>query len=229
MQFGHLLFLISATYNYLKGGYPVRQDREAAVLNIPFETRKETFTYGDYLKWSDEERWEIISGVPYLMSPAPSPEHQRLSMEIGRQLATYLQGKNCEVFSAPFDVRLPLGDEKEEDIINVVQPDLVVICDRTKIDKRGCKGAPDLIIEILSYSTAKKDLNEKFNLYERSGIKEYWVVFIGEEAVEVYQLNEDMKYEKTGTYQSKDRISPGILPDLEIDLELVFRNRIVAE
>ncbi len=79
MQFGHLLFLISATYNYLKGGYPVRQDREAAVLNIPFETRKETFTYGDYLKWSDEERWEIISGVPYLMSPAPSPEHQRLS------------------------------------------------------------------------------------------------------------------------------------------------------
>ena len=81
------------------------------------------------------------------------------------------------VFPAPFDVRLPQGEEKDEEIDNVVQPDLVVICDRSKIDKRGCKGAPDLIIEILSYSTAKKDLNEKFNLYQQAGVKEYWIVF----------------------------------------------------
>lgn len=196
-------------------------------MNIPFEKRKETYTYGDYLQWTNEERWEIINGVPYLMSPAPSSEHQRISREIGRQFANYLLGKNCESFSAPFDVRLPQEDENEEEITNVVQPDLVVICDRSKIDQRGCKGIPDMIIEILSYSTAKKDLNEKFNLYERSGVKEYWVVFTGEKAVEVYQLSEDMRYERTGTYQSKDRIKVGILPELEIDLSLVFQNSIV--
>ncbi|MEN6351007.1 MAG: Uma2 family endonuclease [Syntrophomonas sp.] len=192
-------------------------------MDTPFEKRKEPFTYGDYLKWPDEERWEIINGLPYLMSPAPSPEHQRISMEIGRQLANYLRGKSCEVFPAPFDVCLPQRDEKEEEVTNVVQPDLAVICDRSKIDQRGCKGAPDMIIEILSYSTAKKDLNEKFNLYERSGVKEYWAVFTGEKAVQVYQLNEERRYEKTGTYQSTDRVSPGILPELEIDLQLVFR------
>jgi len=140
-----------------------------------------------------------------MMSPAPSSEHQRISMELGRQLSNYLRGKNCTVFPAPFDVRLPRGEEKDEEIENVVQPDLVVVCDRGKIDKRGCKGAPDLIIEILSYSTAKKDLNEKFNLYEQACVKEYWVVFQSEEVVEIYQLNDNMRYEKTGTYQSSDR------------------------
>jgi Uma2 family endonuclease len=107
----------------------------------------------------------------------------------------------------------------------VVQPDLVVVCDRDKIDKRGCKGTPDLIIEILSYSTAKKDLNEKFNLYEQAGVKEYWVVFQGEGVVEVYQLNDSKRYEKSGTYHSSDQIKVGILPELE--MSLVFQNRIV--
>jgi len=148
-------------------------------------------------------------------------------MEIASQLHTYLRGKNCTVFPAPFDVRLPQGEEKDEDIENVVQPDLVVVCDRDKIDKRGCKGAPDMIIEILSYSTAKKDLNEKFNLYEQAGVKEYWVVFQGEEVVEVYQLNDSQRYEKSGTYHSSDQIKVGILPELEIDLSLVFQNRII--
>ena len=124
-------------------------------------------------------------------------------------------------------MRLPQGEEKDEEIDNVVQPDLVVICDRSKIDKRGCKGAPDLIIEILSYSTAKKDLNEKFNLYQQSGVKEYWIVFQGEAVVEVYQLNDTLLYEKTGTYESNDQINVGILPDLKIDLSLVFQNRIM--
>ncbi|MDD4802804.1 MAG: Uma2 family endonuclease [Syntrophomonas sp.] len=196
-------------------------------MNTPLGKQKEKYTYADYLKWSDDERWEILGGEPYMMSPAPSSEHQRILMEMGRQLATYLQGKRCSVFPAPFDVRLPQGEENEEEIENVVQPDLVVICDPSKIDKRGCKGAPDLIIEILSYSTAKKDLNEKFNLYEQTGVKEYWVVFPGEEAVEVYQLNDKMRYEKTGTYEKNDLIRLGILPELEIDLSLVFQNRIV--
>lgn len=196
-------------------------------MNIPSEKRKERYTYADYLNWPNDKRWEIIGGEPYLMSPAPSSEHQRILMEIASQLHTYLRGKNCTVFPAPFDVRLPQGEEKDEDIENVVQPDLVVVCDRDKIDKRGCKGAPDMIIEILSYSTAKKDLNEKFNLYEQAGVKEYWVVFQGEEVVEVYQLNDSQRYEKSGTYHSSDQIKVGILPELEIDLSLVFQNRII--
>ncbi|MCK9313994.1 MAG: Uma2 family endonuclease [Methanocorpusculum sp.] len=196
-------------------------------MNIPSEKRKERYTYADYLNWRNDERWEIIGGEPYLMSPAPSSEHQRILMEIASQLHTYLRGKNCTVFPAPFDVRLSQGEEKDDETENVVQPDLVVVCDRDKIDKRGCKGAPDLIIEILSYSTAKKDLNDKFNLYEQTGVKEYWVVFQGEEVVEVYQLNDSKRYEKSGTYHSSDQIKVGILPELEIDLSLVFQNRIV--
>lgn len=194
------------------------------MVNIPSEKRKERYTYADYLDWLDDQRWEIIGGEPYLMSPAPSSEHQRILMEIAAQLHTYLRDKSCTVFPAPFDVRLPRGEERDGEIENVVQPDLVVVCDRSKIDKRGCLGAPDLIIEILSYSTAKKDLNDKFNLYEQAGVKEYWVVFPGEGVVQVYQLNDSGQYEKTGTYHSSDRIKAGILPELEIDLSLVFPN-----
>ncbi|MDD3270016.1 MAG: Uma2 family endonuclease [Syntrophomonadaceae bacterium] len=184
-------------------------------------------TYADYLNWPDEERWEIIDGVPYDMSPAPSTKHQTISMELGRQFANYLLDKDCQAIIAPFDVRIPAGDEKDEEIKTVVQPDIVVICDRSRLDKSGYRGAPGLIIEILSPATGKKDLQEKYRLYERSGVKEYWVVFPSEELLEVYQLIDDnnLRYVKTGTYQSNDRISVGILPELEIDLSLVFTNR----
>lgn len=191
-------------------------------MNTPVGRQKDKYTYGDYLAWPEDERWEIIDGEAYAMTPSPSSEHQRISIEIASQLHTGLRGKNCMVFAAPFDVRLPQGEEKDEEIANVVQPDLMVVCDRRKIDRRGCIGAPDLIIEILSYSTAKKDLNEKFNLYEKSGVKEYWVVFPSDAAVEVYQLNENGKYVKTCAYQSPDRVRLGILPQLEVDLALVF-------
>ncbi|MEN6327026.1 MAG: Uma2 family endonuclease [Syntrophomonas sp.] len=180
------------------------------------------YTYGDYLKWPDEERWEIIDGVPYDMSPAPSTKHQTISMELGRQLANYLLDKDCQAIIAPFDVRIPFDDEPDEEIQTVVQPDIIVICDRSRLDERGYRGAPGLLIEILSPSTSKKDLQEKYHLYERSGVKEYWVVFPREELIEVYQLNKDTKYAKTGTYQINDRIKPGILPELEIDVSLVF-------
>lgn len=115
------------------------------------------YTYGDYLTWPDEERWELIEGVPYDMTPAPSTNHQRILGELFRQISTFLLDRDCEVFIAPFDVRLPEGDEADEQIITVVQPDIAVICDPAKIDRRGCRKAPDFIIEILSPSTAAKD------------------------------------------------------------------------
>ena len=181
------------------------------------------YSYADYLQWPDEERWEIIDGVPYDMSPAPSTKHQAISMELGRQIANYLRDKECQVFAAPFDVRLPLNEEKDEEIYNIVQPDLSVICDPSKLDEQGCKGAPDLVIEIISPFTAKKELNEKFNLYERSGIPEYWVVFPKFNVVVVYSLDDEERYQKSGEFTSDQLLSTKLFPGLEIKLEDVFR------
>jgi len=193
-------------------------------MGVSAGKQAEGYTYGDYLKWPDEERWELIDGVPYNMSPAPSTEHQRISREIEIQFANYLYGKSCEVFYAPFDVRLPRSNESDDQIKTVVQPDIVVICDKNKLDKRGCKGAPDLVVEILSHATAKKDMLEKFLLYERSGVREYWLVFPLDKAIDVYVLNEINKYERSGLYEypDSDKVRVGIFDDLEIDLGRVF-------
>lgn len=189
-------------------------------MSLPNVIKKHT--YADYLTWPENERWELINGLTYNMTPAPSTEHQRISRELVLQFAGYSAGKTCEVFYSPFDVRLPLAQEKDEDIETVVQPDLAIICDRSKLDNRGCKGAPDLIIEIISPATAKKDMQEKFLLYERSGVKEYWLVFPLDKVIDVYALNEDNKYERTGLYQYPDKIKVGIFTDLDIDLGPVF-------
>jgi len=182
----------------------------------------EKFTYDDYLKWDDALRWELIEGIPYLMSPAPTREHQRILGQIFTQINVYLRNKSCEVYPAPFDVRLPAKDEKDAEITTVVQPDITIICDKDKLDDKGCKGAPDLIIEILSPATAKKDLNEKFNLYESRGVKEYWVVFPLDKVIDIYQLNDDGKYEKAETYFKSDQIPISLFPGFNIDLEQVF-------
>ncbi|MDD3270017.1 MAG: Uma2 family endonuclease [Syntrophomonadaceae bacterium] len=180
-------------------------------------------TYADYLNWPDEERWEIIDGVPYDMSPAPSTKHQTISMELSGQLWAFFRDKECRVFAAPFDVRLPQGEEKDENIENIVQPDLSVICDLSKLDERGCKGAPDLVIEIISPSTAKKELNEKFNLYERIGVPEYWVVFPKFDVIVVYHLDDSGKYQKTGDFTADQILHSDLFPGLEINLEDVFK------
>jgi len=189
-------------------------------MSVPRPDRK--FTYGDYLKWPDEERWEIIDGVPYDMSPAPSTRHQAISMSLAGQLWSFFRNNGCRVFAAPFDVRLPQEEEREEDIENVVQPALSIICDLSKLDERGCKGAPTVVIEIISPSTAKKELNEKFNLYERSGIPEYWVVFPEFDVIVVYSLVDAGKYQKTGEYSAKQVLVSPLFPGMEIKLEEVF-------
>ncbi len=137
---------------------------------------EEHFTYRQYLTWPDEERWELIDGVAWCMSPGPRRRHQALLTRLIQPLATLLKGKSCQVFAAPFDVIFPAGDEADEDVDTVVQPDLAVFCDPSKLTERGARGAPDLVIEILSPSTSRKDQNEKLALYERSGVREYWVV-----------------------------------------------------
>ena len=154
-------------------------------------SEEERYTYADYCKWDDDERWELIDGVPYAMSPAPPTAHQRVIGRLYRRLTEFLDDKPCEAFIAPFDVRLNGAGDDDDD---VVQPDIVVICDRSKIDDKGCNGAPDMIIEIISPSTARRDKAVKFNKYQNAGVLEYWIVDPVDKTVLVYILDNGRYY-----------------------------------
>ena len=185
---------------------------------------KQEFTYADYQSWDDGERWEIIDGEAYDMSPAPERIHQDISMEILMQLGNQLKDKKCRVYHPPFDVRLPLANQKDDqEIINVVQPDISVICDPRKLDKKGCNGAPDLIIEILSPPTSRKDRMEKYNLYEQAGVKEYWLVSPDEQMVEVHILGPEGQYGRPFKYNEKNSVQLQVLKDITIELAPVFQ------
>lgn len=184
-----------------------------------------TYTYADYLTWQWDEMTELIHGKIFKMSPAPGSLHQQVSGELFRQVANFLKSKKCKVFSSPFDVRLPVSQKNKTDreIITVVQPDLCVVCDPSKIDERGCLGAPDWIIEILSRYTSSKDLNIKFDVYEAAGVKEYLVVHPSEQTVLVYALDKYGKYVgKLRPFVRTETISPMLFPGLSISLEQVF-------
>jgi Uma2 family endonuclease len=159
-------------------------------MGDPALAPKERYTYRNYRTWPDEERWELIEGQAWSMSPAPMPRHQTLLGKLHLEFGTFLRGKPCQVFLAPFDVLIPKAEEPDDDVDTVVQPDLVVFCDRSRITDKGSRGAPDVAVEILSPSTSKKDLNEKFRLYERSGVREYWVVDPGNRSILVYRRND---------------------------------------
>ncbi|MEI7833697.1 MAG: Uma2 family endonuclease [bacterium] len=186
--------------------------------------RKEEYmySYGDYLHWSSEIRSEIIDGEIYDMTPAPMRDHQEIAGELFFQIYSNLRDKPCRVFVAPFDVVLPETGEREEDAKTVVQPDIVVVCDKTKLTKRGCVGAPDMIIEVLSPRTATKDMTVKLKLYERFGVHELWLVHPEEKWVHVLILNEDGKYAGPQAYDASGMPAVAVLPGLIIELPRVF-------
>lgn len=181
------------------------------------------YTYGDYLSWPEGERWELLEGVPCNMTPAPSIAHQRISGEIFRQISNFLFDKDCEVFAAPFDVRLPEADEADEQIITVVQPDIAVICDPAKLDTRGCLGAPEVIIEIISPATAARDQIQKAGIYEKHGVLEYWTVHPTDRLITVRRSGADGRYGIPLIHEAKGMLPVPTLPGLEIDLDSVFR------
>lgn len=150
----------------------------------------EQHTYGEYLSWPDDERYELIDGVAYLMAPAPTLDHQDIVGELFRQLANALFDKPCRAYVSPVDVRLPKGDEADEQIDTVVQPDVLVICDASKTDRRGVRGAPDLVVEVLSPSTAGHDQVRKLHVYERAGVREYWLVHPIDRVLTIYRLEQ---------------------------------------
>lgn len=166
-------------------------------MGVPQKRADRKYSYDDYCSWPEDERWELIEGTAYDMSPAPSWNHQELSGDLFFRFKSFLKKGNCKVFAAPFDVLMPKEPIENEGKINtVVQPDISVICDPGKRTEKGCLGAPDLIVEILSPSTSKKDLNEKFSLYENRGVKEYWIVDPGNKYIRIFHLmkSEDETY-----------------------------------
>ena len=179
------------------------------------------YSYADLLAWDDNTRYELYSGQPVALA-SPTDVHQRISMALSAQLYNYLIGKKCSVYAAPLDVRLfeEHGDSPE-DVDTVLQPDILVVCDPDKIDRRGVRGAPDLVIEILSPASVRYDRFVKFNLYQRAGVKEFWIVDPDTRTVSVYTL-EDGAYHAAAVYPSDLSVPVGVLDNCNIDLSMVF-------
>jgi len=212
--------------------YPeLHESTEKNVLKEPIVAYNGQFTYADYLSWTDDKMREIVNGFVYAFA-APVLKHAKTTTYFLVKMANFIYRRkrkgNCHIFHAPFDVRLPLNGETDDDkIYNVVQPDICVVCDPAKLDYRGCIGAPDLIVEVQSPSTAKRDLDEKFHLYEQAGVREYWVVFPKEKAVTVFLLQADGKYDMGTTYEALNndkKIPVDTLKGLIIDMDELFED-----
>jgi len=188
-------------------------------MALPAE--KARYTFADVLAWDENERAEIIDGEVFLMAP-PSSTHQEISMELSRQLANFLEGKRCKVYPAPFGVRLFEKDgEAPEAVDTMVEPDISVVCDKNKIDKHGCKGAPDLVIEILSPSSLRHDRFVKLDLYQRAGVREYWIVDPEYKSIQVFTLNGGFLRIRE-EYGRGDVARVNVLEGCFIDLNKVF-------
>ncbi|MCU4165577.1 Uma2 family endonuclease [Carboxylicivirga caseinilyticus] len=181
------------------------------------------YTFKDYLTWQFKTRVELIKGRIFKMSPAPSPIHQEIAVALSSELYQFLKTKDCKVFSAPFDVRL---DSMQDDSQSVVQPNICIVCDLSKIDNKGCNGAPDLVVEIISPSTAKKDLHEKYDLYERSGVKEYWIIHPFERTLTCFLLNNAGLYKATKPLTEGDTVKSELLPGFELNLTNIFPEQV---
>ncbi|HHY27810.1 MAG TPA: Uma2 family endonuclease [Desulfitobacterium dehalogenans] len=183
-----------------------------------YTTRK--FTYVDYLTWPEDTPVELIEGIPYAMT-APTRIHQEIVGEVFRQIANYLLEKPCKVYTAPFDVRLIQVKAKDDDIMNVVQPDITIICDREKLDDKGCLGSPDVIMEVVSPSSVAKDYIKKLNLYEKHSVQEYWLIHPVDKIVMVYRLENAGKYARPTAYPFEEKVPVGVFEDLSISLEKI--------
>ena len=183
--------------------------------------KQEVYTFADILNWDEEEQMELIDGELFMMAP-PSSSHQFIVAEMLRQFGNYLEGKKCRIAAAPFGVRLfEKAGDNPENVDTMVEPDLIVMCDTTKIDSQGYKGAPDLIVEVLSPSTMRHDRLVKFNLYQKAGVKEYWIVDPKNKSVQVFLR--DGKYLRLDEdYSEKDIAKVNVLENCMIDLKKVF-------
>jgi Uma2 family endonuclease len=199
-------------YNPDKNEYQMVEEPDASA----------SYTYADYLKWQFEERVELIKGRMLKMT-APNRKHQEVAGELITQLKNFLRGKSCRPYVAPFDVRLPKkGETDDKDIYTVVQPDICVVCDESKLDDKGCIGAPDLVVEILSPGNSRKEVRIKHELYEESGVKEYWIINPLEENIAVFLSNNHGKFDGASLYTNGDTITSKAVNGLKIDVTEIF-------
>jgi Uma2 family endonuclease len=203
--------------------YSMDQDKDFSKAEEPSASYSGKYSYADYLTWDIEEMVEIIRGKVYKWTAGPSRIHQKVAGKLLTYIHAILEGKPCEVYSAPFDVRLPKKSLKDEDIFTVVQPDISVICDKAKLDDAGCIGAPDLIVEILSPSNNKKDLQIKFDLYQEHGVREYWILHPFGQTLIIYMLV-DGKYLPSRLYGPGDIVGSTVLEGIQLDLEDFFKD-----
>ncbi len=194
------------------------------ILSEPSASYDRPYTYADYLTWEFEEMVELIKGRIFKMSPAPGSTHQKVCGNFHLSIGQYLKNRKCQVFIAPYDIILPIKDKKRESATTVVQPDLCIICDESMIEERGCFGVPDWIIEVISPTTSKKDINLKYDVYEEAGVKEYWVVYPLEQLVQIFVL-ENRTYARKGSFDFDDTLIPETLPELEIPLSEIFEKK----
>ena len=182
----------------------------------PVVQKTQRYTYDDYCTWGDDERWELIDGLPYAMAPGPTRAHQSISGNIYFQLKQFLRGKPCDVYIAPFDLRLN-ADTKDN---TVVQPDIMVVCDESKLHDRCCVGAPDMVVEVLSPSSARRDRWLKFEQYRMTGVREYWIVDPDTKTVSVHTLKNG-EY-TANAYSDEDTVPVRVLEGCSINMEEVF-------
>ena len=196
----------------------------------PLRNTDRSYTYTDYRTWPEDERWELIDGVAWNMSPAPARQHQGIVVAISSAFYSALNDQSCRVYPAPFDVLLPDGDETDDDVTTVVQPDVSIFCDTSRLTPAGARGAPTLAVEILSPSSASKDMRIKRDLYERHGVLEYWIVDPGNRYVAVYLLDDNGRYAEPRVHEpaetSKSMLEPSAVPlasvGVQIDLKALF-------
>ncbi|ADL42785.1 protein of unknown function DUF820 [Caldicellulosiruptor obsidiansis OB47] len=178
------------------------------------------YTYADYLELPEDTRVELIDGVIYDMSPAPSRVHQEIVIELATLIKNYLKSSNksCKLYTAPFDIVLIEEGQDEKQAINVVQPDISIICDKRKLTDKGCVGAPEMIIEVVSESNFSHDYIRKLNLYTQFKVKEYWIVNPNNQTILVYRLKDNEEdYLPPVAYTFNDKVKVGIFEDLIID------------
>lgn len=180
----------------------------------------EGYTYANLLTWNLDEMVELIKGKIYKMN-SPMRLHQKVSGALFNKIYNFLDGKSCEVYDAPFDVRLPVKGKKNHQINTVVQPDICVICDPNKLDAAGCIGAPDLVVEILSKGNNRKELIYKYEVYEESGVLEYWVIQPEEQTLIIYSLI-DGKFNPSRLFTNGDIVTSTCLPGFHLNLSDIF-------
>lgn len=201
----------------------MKSEENKEVLKEPSTSYGGKYSYADYLTWKLDEMVEIIEGKLFKMTAAPGRIHQKVAAKLTYNLYGFLEGKPCEVYCAPFDVRLPKTSPNNEDIYTVVQPDICVICDKNKLDEAGCIGTPDLIVEILSPGNNKKELQNKYDVYQESGVKEYWIIHPIEQTFLIYSLHKGSLF-PSRLFTSGDIIASHVLPGFSLDLEIFFKD-----